>query len=148
MKRLSRRCALKRLAAASIAAALPAVVVTRYGRNAFQPLADRLSALPAQRGSARIVGHRYLVLVPEEAQATVLAARIAGSAGRYSHLTRASTRTLRAVLARRQRQDFAEGETVSIDGWVLSRTEARLCALVALDRRAPDDAVTTPTRGA
>ena len=27
------------------------------------------------------------------------------------------------------RRDFAAGETVHVEGWVLSRTEARLCAL-------------------
>jgi hypothetical protein len=30
------------------------------------------------------------------------------------------------------RRDFAAGETVHVEGWVLSRTEARLCALAAL----------------
>jgi hypothetical protein len=27
------------------------------------------------------------------------------------------------------RDDFASGTTIALDGWVLSRTEARLCAL-------------------
>jgi hypothetical protein len=35
-------------------------------------------------------------------------------------------------LRARCRQDFARGDTVLIDGWVLARTECRLCALVAL----------------
>lgn len=30
------------------------------------------------------------------------------------------------------RRDFAAGETVHVEGWILSRTEARLCALAAL----------------
>lgn len=30
------------------------------------------------------------------------------------------------------RSDFAAGETVEVEGWILSRTEARLCALALL----------------
>jgi len=30
------------------------------------------------------------------------------------------------------RSDFAEGRTVSLDGWVLSETECRICALLAV----------------
>jgi len=29
-------------------------------------------------------------------------------------------------------RDFAEGRVVRVDGWILSRTEARLCAAVRL----------------
>lgn len=31
------------------------------------------------------------------------------------------------------RADFAAGDIVSVDGWVISETEARLCAVAALD---------------
>lgn len=34
-----------------------------------------------------------------------------------------------ATLEARTRADFSEGNTVIIDGWVLSKTEARQCAL-------------------
>jgi hypothetical protein len=43
----------------------------------------------------------------------------------------------------RQCEDFRTGETVLVQGWVLSRTEARLYALAALeaeDRAAVEDA--------
>lgn len=36
---------------------------------------------------------------------------------------------VRAFIGRRLRQDFANGAVVRIDGWMLSVTEARLCAL-------------------
>lgn len=44
------------------------------------------------------------------------------------------------VRIRRQiEDDFASGKTVQLDGWVLSETEVRLCALVLLcDRRLAD----------
>jgi hypothetical protein len=37
-----------------------------------------------------------------------------------------------AEIKRRFAKDFADGRTVMLDGWVVSRTEARLCALLAL----------------
>ncbi|MGH8909145.1 MAG: hypothetical protein ACRD0K_22290 [Egibacteraceae bacterium] len=39
---------------------------------------------------------------------------------------------LRQWLLGSTRRDFADGLIVTLDGWVLSRTEARLCALAAL----------------
>jgi hypothetical protein len=36
-----------------------------------------------------------------------------------------------AALSERVRADFAAGDTVDVDGWVLSRTEARAAAIVA-----------------
>ncbi len=37
---------------------------------------------------------------------------------------------LLAVLQRQVRRDFELGRTIEVDGWILSVTEARLCALV------------------
>jgi hypothetical protein len=39
---------------------------------------------------------------------------------------------LRRALALRTRRDFAEGRTVRVEGWILSRTEARLYAIASL----------------
>ena len=47
-------------------------------------------------------------------------------------LDRANVNELAATLHRldaRVRGEFASGTTVQLNGWVLSRTEARLCAL-------------------
>ncbi len=38
---------------------------------------------------------------------------------------------LRAHAAARIRADFAAGRTVTLGGWVLAQTEARLCAVSA-----------------
>ena len=40
---------------------------------------------------------------------------------------------LRAQVAELVRQDFAAGRMACVDGWMLSETEARLCALAALE---------------
>ena len=42
-----------------------------------------------------------------------------------------TTASLAQRLTERVRQDYAAEDTVRIDGWVLARTEARLCALFA-----------------
>lgn len=45
---------------------------------------------------------------------------------------RAGTGEIRKRLARRIQGDFAAGRTVILDGWLLTQTEVRLCALAAL----------------
>lgn len=40
----------------------------------------------------------------------------------------------RRAMAAATRHDFASGNTVDIDGWLLSRTEARVCALAWVRR--------------
>jgi len=38
-------------------------------------------------------------------------------------------------LAKKIQQDFQQDKTVVVDGWVLSRTEARQCALFSLTEK-------------
>ncbi len=66
--------------------------------------------------SVRVVGERYLQSQPEEADPPRLLREIG------------SSRELEA----RIRDDFRHGRTTRLEEWVLSVTEARLCALVAL----------------
>lgn len=40
---------------------------------------------------------------------------------------------IRELAAERTALDFSKGATIELDGWVLSRTEIRLCAIAALD---------------
>jgi hypothetical protein len=47
-----------------------------------------------------------------------------------------NTEQVRSWLRSRQQQDFAEGRIVELDGWMLSETEVKLCALAALSDRA------------
>lgn len=39
------------------------------------------------------------------------------------------------LLGQRRRRDFIEGESVRVQGWIMAKTEARLCALAALTPR-------------
>lgn len=80
---------------------------------------------------AAAVGRRYLALYPEDADADRLTSILFDRAVPPG----ASADALRATLSRRRQRDFAEGETVVVDGWLLARSEARACALSALLQR-------------
>jgi hypothetical protein len=84
-----------------------------------------LAALLRQRSSAAAVGARYLREHPAERAAAL---RAPGPRGARALDATARRRALRRESAR----DFAEGRVVRVDGWILSRTEARLCAAVWL----------------
>lgn len=78
------------------------------------------------------MGRRYLQLFPHEADVQLLVRLICRSQRRFTRLSGVDAPTLRELLARQQRQDFQHRRIVTIDGWMLSETEARLCAISAL----------------
>ena len=95
-------------------------------------LRSALSEFYSDRAAARIVGQIYLNLAADENDPERLVALIAGEQlAEWQSLAGDRDALYRAVRAR-HRSDFENGNTASIDGWLLSRTEARLCALVAL----------------
>lgn len=135
MNAISRRDLLKRLTVGGLAATLPLPLVLGPGREAFEPLALRLARLFSQAHSAAFIGERYLATHRETPDASVLAARVAGDLRHYLRLSGAGSDGLRALLAAQQKEDFAAGRTVNVEGWILSLTEARLCAIAALAAR-------------
>ena len=99
----------------------------RGPRGAARTKAERcLVSLFSDLDAPRAVGGRYLALYPAEADRAALRAGLIDSAWTLDR------KALRAWLVRRCTQDFRNGNTVIVDGWVLARTEARACALVAL----------------
>jgi hypothetical protein len=62
----------------------------------------------------RDIGREYRTLVPEENSRDVLRATLRDESSSSDEMTR---------------DDFAAGRTVVVRGWVLSRTDARQCAL-------------------
>jgi hypothetical protein len=118
-----RLAALGAAAALSGAACAPEADPAADAALARPDLVDLLGA-----DQARAIGARYREMVPEERDADALRAAIAG---RHPLLARVlgTPRVDPAALVRR---DFAEGRTVEVDGWVLSLTEARQCALLSL----------------
>jgi len=76
-----------------------------------------------------LMGRKYLEKVPEEGSAAWLVDRVFGGEGLIM-----SDRfpLLNAQVLRLRQQDFVRGDLIVIDGWLVARTEARLCALAAI----------------
>ena len=77
-------------------------------------------------GPPRDIGHHYLQSFSQERNCAFLTRAITGEAQLQD------ARQLRTLLAQKREHDFRTGDIAIVDGWILSRTEARACALVAL----------------
>jgi hypothetical protein len=119
---------------ASFAAALLANLPLRADPLPGGPEAlRRLAGTFDHPHSAAAIGRTYLRQYPAEAAPQRLASEIARDLDCLGcRLPRAEEAHLRSAVRERIRRDFAEGVVVNVDGWVLSRTEARLCAIAAL----------------
>jgi hypothetical protein len=128
---ISRRRFLALVAAAAAAVTLSgssAAVASRHER-----LAARLAGIFDHPASAGVVGREYLRAYPAEAGAEQLVAAIAAAIpGGIAALISAPRQDLRGLLDRATREDFTNDRIVTLQGWVLSATEARLYALAAL----------------
>jgi hypothetical protein len=94
------------------------------------PLPTKLVDVFHDKKSARAVGLEYLRMAPTERNAGELIKLICSS--QYQEWARADRRKMKDLLLRRQREDFELGRIFCVQGWILSATEARLCALAAL----------------
>lgn len=89
------------------------------------PIATALARLfPDPRG-ARALGAAYLRAHPRTGAAELLAA--------IAPLALGPETPSRAALAAQCRRDFDAGRIERVGGWMLARSEAALCALLALD---------------
>ena len=92
----------------------------------------RLLQLLHDEQIVRDLGRRYREIVPAEDSAdTLVDAIMAGESAEFS-IQHAATPSLCARVHEQVQRDFASSRTVTIDGWVLSVTEARQCALNSL----------------
>jgi len=131
----SRREAIKFAVAATVTALvraqLPGVAALQRTQEALLPA--RLAALLAHPESAKVIGGEYLLKYPQEADLDTLldqiASRIVASDVGLFTIT---DQHLREQLDGMIRADFAVDRIVKLRGWVLSVTEARLCALATL----------------
>jgi hypothetical protein len=117
------------IAAAGVAAAVavgPSSLLTLIERLSGADAASLLRGLITDRDGAARLGRSYVAAHPSEARSGVLVRGLVGATAPTS-VSGASRK-----VAARIRGDYAAGSTVVVDGWVLSRTEARLYALVAL----------------
>jgi hypothetical protein len=96
-------------------------------------LSRRLAALLEHQESAKSIGRAYLQRYPKEAAIGVLHNRIvSGFASEGAALVMTQDSDLKDQLDRAVRRDFEVEEIVKLHGWILSLTEARLCALTTL----------------
>lgn len=122
------RRALLRLAGAAALALAPLPAA------AADPVRRIAGLLPAPGAAA--LGRAWLAARPEEAAPGLLLDRIAGPGGGAA-LAGLDGAGLRAALGARIRADLAAGRVVSVAGWLLAPTEARLLAAAALVAEAP-----------
>jgi hypothetical protein len=85
-----------------------------------------LASCLSDRASAAAVGTAYLRRYPEHASRAVLLDHLALPDGRLSPAQ------IAAAIERGIRSDFKHRRTVVLDRWLLSRTEAAVCGLLAL----------------
>jgi hypothetical protein len=111
----------------------PDAVWAQAVADPWQRQARRLSGILGHRASAERIGRAYLQAHPAEARIEPLVAGLTGGWGEEgAWLEGAGSRELRARLREQIRADFGARRTVSVRGWVLAQSEARLFALAAL----------------
>ena len=83
----------------------------------------------------RLIGDWYLDRYPAERDVSVLAKALSAAIPGFSRSgAQADPQRLKAAIRAARADDFARDDVVSIGGWLLARTECRLCALAALSR--------------
>jgi len=106
--------------------------------DAVDPLQSKLVSFFSHKESAQHVGLEYLKSTPLEADTHLLANLVCSCSEEYrERLMRADSRRFRELLLQRLCLDFEQDRVVSVNGWILAVTEARLCALSALLQEVP-----------
>lgn len=128
----TRRTVLKGLGAGAAVAAGGAVGWWALAGDDSEPAPGSTTAPPppvSSLGDALVaVGGRYLEAFPEEADRTLLLDALPPLDGEVP----ADPAQALGVLGPLVADDAASGRTITLDGWVLSRTECRAAALYAL----------------
>jgi hypothetical protein len=105
--------------------------VTADDSRAGNLLSSKLADFFYDKNSARVIGLEYLRVAPREADASELTKLICLS-WNDDQINRWGPEKIKALLLHQQREDFEKDRIVKVQGWILSKTEARLCALTAL----------------
>ena len=104
-------------------------MVSLAARPATVDVGLDLPALFPSLESARCIGSCYLTQYPEKTNRSLIMTELGLPVPESAVRNRDS---LRKWVRESQQHDFATGNTVVVNHWILSRTEANLCALVAL----------------
>jgi hypothetical protein len=90
----------------------------------------RWAGLVSGAVSAKELGLEYLTRYPDEADSTTLVSRLSPVLQSFPLLTDGGTSA--GPFHEGIRRDFLEGDVEEMGGWLLSKTELRLCALVVV----------------
>ncbi len=100
------------------------------GQSRRDAVTDNLAQVLSNRTSVVRVGAAYLGTAPEDADPSIMIERMRRHGDALVRaLETGSPGQVRRLVARDVREDFAQARIVKVDGWLLSQTEARLCAL-------------------
>ena len=97
------------------------------GNDPEEPLTKHVGDALDDEG-LRAIGKSYLRARPREDDERRLV-RLVQKRGAWRRVSR--PQDVIPLLRAESRRDYRMGRTVSVEGWLLSRTEARLCALAA-----------------
>ena len=105
---------------------------TRSVPQAEEILWDYLQQIFIHPESAVVIGREYLQCRSCEADARQLTRLIVPEEQLTGLKGETGLANLRNILRSRIREDFIEDRVVTLEGWILSHTEVRLCSLVAV----------------
>jgi hypothetical protein len=110
-------------------------------------LAKKIGEFYAHKEDAAIIGGEYLKSTVEEFNINKLTELICPT-GSYKNKQLASANSNEAhdIIVGWQREDFEHGRIVNVAGWLLSETEARVCALTTLTIAASVKSNASPDR--
>lgn len=125
--RITRRRVLQFFAGMLGAASVPVSLRSATGTSAASDpaIARAIDALISNKVSAAVIGAAYLRQFEQERSIEILQVKI------HDSVSDEDLPIDEHTLLRRIATDFEHGYIVNLQGWLLSRTEARLCALCA-----------------
>jgi len=133
---MNRRTLLKLLPTFLLSFVLPGFIARLKQLNALTPeeqTVHHLLGLMTNLNHAKVIGTAYLQTRAQISTGFSLAASLCSQCpGGTAKLAQMNQREFQQWLHDRQTADFIQGRTVNVQGWVLSQTEAELCALAAL----------------
>jgi hypothetical protein len=119
------------------AASVASVYLPSTGCSSHYKLSNKAIAQPhflayfCDDKTIKTIGTAYKHQVPAEESAQKLARLILTDKSGHAVPETTNTQKLEALLDQKITHEFESGQTVMVNGWVLSQTEARQCALYA-----------------
>ena len=108
-----------------------------FGCRRRAELLRKITDFYSHKGDAAILGVEFLNSALEDLDIDKTLNLILNVSDKYKQLINANCYEAHSIIDGWQREDFEHGRIVNVSGWLLSETEARICALIALMISAP-----------